>query len=174
MVLLFATGTWFALEWANSPVKQRIVNESISAPTTEPTNATIDVKTDYFSTKLPAEYRVEVAKNPTNPKMVNVSAFTSKESQTQVGITTAPLPTEGLQGVADYEYRMKEKKLYTQLKSTLFSSDSFDFEKIGGGEFTTFIVQNDRYASITVSGQGISINELQALRQIIAAHWAWI
>ncbi len=173
IVLLSAVGTWYTLVWANSPVKQRVTTVDTTT-TTQSEQDPVDVTTPYFSTKLPAGYRVETAKNPNNPTMLQVSAFTTRDSQPQVGITTATLPSDGMQGVADYQYRAKEVTIYNPMKSVLFSSDSFEFEKIGGGEFTTFLVQGTRYASITVSGEAATTESMQSLRQFIAAHWFWV
>ena len=173
IVIVSAVGTWYLLDWANSPVKQRVTSTDTTT-TIEPEENPVEVSTPYFSTKLPAEYRIQTTKNPNNPTMIQVSAFTTRDTQPQVGITSATLTSDGIQGVADYQYRAKETTIYNPMKSALFSSDSFEFEKKGGSEFTAFLIQGTRYASITVSGEGVTTESMQSLRQFIAAHWYWI
>lgn len=172
VIVVVAVCTWLLLRWANSPVTQRVISTDIANQTDA--NETIDITTDYYRTKLPADYRVELNPNPNDATMLQLSAFPSDDGRVQVGITTALLPTDGLNGVADYIYRIKQTATYIPISTTVFSGDSHEFQKQGGGELSAFVINGGRYASITVSGEGTTDDDLRVVQQLIAANWNWL
>lgn len=172
IIVIVATCTWLLLRWANSPVTQRVISTDIA--TQSDANDTTDVTTEYYTTKLPANYRVDMNPNPSDPHMLQLSAFPTDDRRVQVGITTALLPADGLNGIADYIYRVKQTATYVPVTTLVFSGDSREFQKQGGGELSSFVINGSRYASITISGEGTTDSDLQAIQQLIAANWHWL
>lgn len=170
IVGIVGSATWSLLIWANSPVKRQLV---VSTDSTTSSITTQDVATDYFVTKLPSNYRVQTTDNPTDKTMVQMSAFTKEGSGAQVGITSALLPTSGLDGVADFLFRIRRTDLYEQVKTVGFATGT-TFRKKDGSELTTFVVQDQRYASIAISGDSVDSDKVTSLRTTIATNWRWL
>lgn len=163
----------YIVQWANSPSNQPV---TITTTTTQPAviqNQTLS--TDFFTTAIPSDFKVQVNKNQKDPTMVQVSAFQAHGVGTQIGITTAPLTSEGLTGVASYLYRIRNHQLYEQIPNTVFPNGSTTFRALtGDGEVTAFLVNSGRYASVAVSGGGTNNPEIDSLITVIAKTWKWL
>ncbi|MGB4762618.1 MAG: hypothetical protein WBP12_04675 [Candidatus Saccharimonas sp.] len=170
VISIVAFGTWSFLRWANSPVKQRVINSEVHTSTEAAPS--IEVVTTYFSTRLPADYRTEIAANPNNPEMIQLSAFPTNSGQEIIGITTGLLPVDGLKGVADYIYRTDQASTYT-ITETDSAAGTYTFQKHDDSEVTTFLTNDRRYASITVSSQGSTITGLREIQRLILGEWRW-
>lgn len=170
LVVVVGVATWGLLNWANSPVKRQIVvsNSDASSNTT-----TQDVATEYFATKLPNNYRVQTDDNPTDKAMVQMTAFAKDGNGAQVGITSALLPTSGLDGVADFLFRIRRTDLYEQVATVGFTNGT-TFRKKDGSELTTFITEGQRYASIAISGDTVDSDKVTALRTTVSTNWRWL
>ena len=170
--MLVGFGLWLFLVWANSPVKQ-----SASVPNTASRNEVGEqvVGTTFFSTLVPADFRVQSTENPNNPDMLHLTAFENHGNGLQVGITTALLPKDGLNGVADYLFRIRNTDRYEPLPSSPLIASSGSFKSTtSDAELTTFVVHGDRYASIVVSGSASDEAEILALHELVAKSWQWL
>lgn len=171
IVVGLGIGAWLFLSWANSPARQRVsVGEIPTSMDTTPK----DIATDFFATKVPAGYRVQTSTNPSDSDMVQLTAFDTSGNETQIGITTALLSSEQLSGVADYLYRVKRTDIYETVATIGFASDNPTFRKKDGTEVTTFIVHDQRYASIAISGQAANSATFTKIRTLIAENWRWL
>lgn len=171
--LIISTGIYFVIQWANSPSKQTFYPEA-AAPTKQTQSVEAPIATHFFTTNVPPGFRTQITENAKDPSMVQVTSFATDNSSIQIGIATAPLPTDGFTGVADYLYRIKSTE-YQQVASTAFPADSPTFYKQSGGvEMTSFLRSGGRYASVVVSGTAASNAELQRVTAVVAKNWQWL
>ncbi len=135
---------------------------------------TQDVETAFFRTKLPTSFHVQQTSKANVATSLQLSASESGGERNQVGITTALIPSDGLSGIPDYLLRVRKTDIYVSVPTTDFPADSKTFKKVDGGEITTFIIHNNRYASVAVSSSVASESDLLALRKQIANAWQWL
>ena len=171
ILIIIGLGSWTFIKWANSPVRQQI---SIDSSSNSPSVTNQDIATDFFTTKVPGNFRIQVASNPTKPEMVQLTAFEQQGGSIQIGITSTILPSDNLQGIPDYLFRTKRDDLYSPVPSSGFDLSNPSFENKGGDEVTTFVIHNDRYASITISGKAINSDEIASIRLLLAENWRWL
>ncbi|HUS26094.1 MAG TPA: hypothetical protein VMY99_01980 [Nevskiaceae bacterium] len=165
-------GIWFGLQWASKPVEESV---TASAPAPTPVAATPDqaVTTKFFTTAVPATYRVQISSHVNNADLVQVFANKKTASDEQIGITTNLLPSDGLAGVADYNYRRSKPGDYSVLPSADLQANSTLFQsRTGAAELTLFTTYGPRYASVAITGgkQSEQITRLQALCHT----WKWL
>lgn len=171
-LILIACGLWFFLAWANSPVKQ---SASVLDTASRGEVGEQVVGTAFYSTLVPADFRVQSTENPNNPNMLHLTAFESHGNGLQVGITTSLLPRDGLNGIADYLFRIRNTDRYEPLSDSPFVSSGQSFKsKTNDAELTTFVIHGDRYASIVVSGSASDESEILAVYELVAKSWKWL
>lgn len=162
------------IRWASQPVVQ-----SIPVTTPEPVAAIENgkmqlVETAYFSTEVPEPLRVQKSENKANPLLVQVSIFESKNGGRQLGITSNTLPSEGISGVADYNYRSKKTEAYQKTTLPGAPAGSTTFESTAGArEIATFITDGSHYASVVVTGATATREQLLALHDQVLQSWQW-
>ncbi|MEO5950708.1 MAG: hypothetical protein ABIQ04_04635 [Candidatus Saccharimonadales bacterium] len=172
-VILLAICTILLVKWANSPSTKTITLESQVDTPSEPTEKT--VSTALFMTSLPSDFEVQTKESPTDSAVIQLTAFKSKGADIQVGITTGTLTAEGIKGVADYLYRLKSKDTYEQITPIVFPVGTPTFHKIKEGtEITSFLIQNNRYASISITGGSGDDQSLRDVLTIVAKNWRWM
>lgn len=168
-------GACVLMQWANSPAR-RIINtthdNNTASSTTKPPEL---ISTAFFTTRIPSGFRIQTTENATSPSMLQLTAFATYGSDVQIGITTAPLPHEGLTGVADYLYRLKSDQVYEQITPIAFPAGSPTFRKqTNGTELTSFLLNNGRYASVVVTSSSTDMATLGSIVGIMAENWEWL
>jgi hypothetical protein len=158
------------IAWANQPVEQ-----TIGSPPS--TNVTPDItlkmiRTTQYTTKINEDFREQTTENPSRPGLIQTLLFDTKETGAQVGITVSHLPTDGLQGVADYNLRVTTPDTYKPFTDVWLPADSHAFQKVSGNELSLFLSHTDRYASITVSNHDIST--MTILLKTVVDNWQWL
>jgi len=167
-----ALGSAWLTSWASQSAREAI---EVQAESTEPQAAPSEqaVETKFYTTKFPGTFRVQTAENPAKPEQAQTLLFDAAGSGKQVGITTNVLPGDGLAGVGDYTYRMHTASSYKPLVSETFPEGAQAFQKNDGHEMTVFLTKDNRYASITVSGEAIATSQLLTLLGAATENWQW-
>ncbi len=174
ILLVIIIGTIMFIQWGNSPSRKTVV-VSTTRPEDSLPKPDQTVTTPFFTTHIPDGFRIETTQNPANTSMVHMTAFAIGGGDLQVGITSSLLTSEGLSGVADYNFRLKTPDQYEQTKSTLFPPGSVSFRKLNGPpETTVFIVHNNRYASVVVGGNVVDSTKIDTTLSILANNWKWL
>lgn len=176
LVLVASAGIWFFLSWANSPVED---TATILVPSTnlenDPSKRLQTVLTPFYQTMVPKSFSVQQSVNKSNPNHVQVLMHDSVRSDSQIGITTNSIPSDGMSGVSDYILRKSVSKDYKPYESSELAEGSEGFYKIAGSrEYTVFLYNDTRYASISVTGEGASDNILEELLAQVVKTWSWL
>jgi hypothetical protein len=162
------------VRWASQPVVQTINVQSSPTTAVVETGKLQTITTPYFSTEVPEALRVQKTENTTNPALVQISVFESKNGGRQLGITSNVLPAEGVKGVADYNYRAKKTDIYKQSTLPTAPAGSVTFESVTGQrEIATFIKHESRYASVVVTGTVSTREQLLSLHDQVLSAWNW-
>lgn len=162
------------VRWASQPVVQTINIQSPPSTSVVETGKLQTITTPYFSTEVPEALRVQKTENKSNPSLVQISVFESKNGGRQLGITSNVLPTEGIKGVADYNYRAKKTDIYKQTTLPAAPAGSVTFESVTGQrEIATFIKNDSRYASVVVTGTMSTREQLLVLHDQVLSAWNW-
>lgn len=172
---LIIIGLCFFIQWANSPSKQTtIINSDTDTSSTIIKPDTV-VTTNIFTTHIPSGFRFQIASDPHDSSRIQVTAFSTQKTDMQIGIVAAPLPYDGLNGVADYLYRLKTPDSYESIDSVAFPAESPTFrKKNNGSELTSFIMRNNQYCSVVVSGSNVSTATLDSVMYTLAKNWRWL
>lgn len=158
--------------WANQPVVQDIKTQGSPALTKLPQSQAVHTK--FYSATVPGDYQVQVSVNQNDTNLVQAVAFNSTPPKLQVAVTTNLLPSDGLQGVADYHFRAISHTQYAVFTNPNFPPGSKAFKKTSGAsELALFIINNNRYASIVVTGNG-SEDQLLNLLASFYGSWEWL
>lgn len=172
IVICISIGLVALWRWASGPVESTI---TANPPQQSTANTLQQMDTEYFYTHLPTDYRVEKESKLQGP-LVRISATQQTAKGLQVGITSAVLPTGGIQEVADYHLRTTQKELYATLDLSPLPQYSKAFITTPGTtpiQVTVFMEHAGHYASVTVSSYSNTKDMvIQRLQQIIA-DWNW-
>jgi len=169
VLVVLALGAGLFINWINQPSEQTIVVQNADV-TTQPTTQTVD--TPYFTFVLPASYAVRNNKS-VDPHMVHILAFTTLNVDSQVGVSSALLPSDGLKGVGDYNLRATATDQYEQFVDSSFPPGSVSFRLVSSAvNPIVFMVNGDRYASVSVSGSASNSDQLTLLKAITSS-WLW-
>lgn len=152
--------------WANQPSGTTINIPTVRVSKPEPQPISLD--TPYFSTLIPAGYSTQDNSDPNNPSSVQILAYKTGVEGTDIGFTSNSLPSDGIYGVADYKMRRSEGSGYTLIPPDGFGGAEYVFRKTKEKpEMTAFVVHNDRYLTIAVTG-GTESLQAEQLQQAVA------
>lgn len=159
--------------WINAPTQQKvqIEGQANALPTTRTYKP---IATKYFKAKIDEAYRVRTSENPHTPELVQTILFDTSGSGMQVGVTSSHLPSEGLEAISDYKYRLHTPASYTPYQYENMPPGAIAFKKADDTEISLFITNSSRYASITASGTSANGTQLLALITTIMESWVWI
>ncbi len=150
----------------------------VGSPTTHAARAPsqpLSVSTPYFTTTLPAGFILKrQSPDPTDAASYGVVANTSSGIDRQFAATYAPLPTDGLQGVGDYNLR-RTSPTYEPVQIAALPAGAAAFHTVqGSSEITVFWQHETHYLSLSLSTQGsASEQQLQADYVQVMSSWQW-
>lgn len=175
LLVVFVVAGILLVRWMNEPVEQTVtVSSSPVSQAVKPTTSDQEVTTAFFTTKAPSTFTVRKTDNPSNPLLLQMNVFEAKAGGRQVGITSNVLPSEGIPGVANYNYRVKKPETYKKITFADAPSGSTTFEATSGErELTTFFANGKRYASVTITGNTATQQQLHELMKQILTNWTW-
>lgn len=159
----------WTIYWANQPNITTISAPSIPAPQ-EPEQQPF--VTPFFTTLIPAGYKTQDNSNSSNPNSVQILAFGSGAQHTDIGFTSNLMPNDGIYGVAEYKMRRTEGSGYTLVPPDGFGEAEYVFRKRGTEpEMTAFVVHDNRYLIIAVTGATESLQAEQLQRILTSLKW---
>lgn len=174
VIIISAISIKLVADWANSPTIQTVSTSTPSVTTDEPVADKV-ISTDFFTTKISGNYNVQKALNNSNANLVQISAFKSEDTNTQIGITSNILPSEGLVGVADYNYRVKRTDVYEPVVIDGLKDNAAAFKTHSAGEeVTIFLVNGSRYASLVATSASSEFGDLIKIVSQLTDSWTWL
>jgi hypothetical protein len=160
--------------WANSPAVGNIENVPATTQTNQETKQPLD--TPYFSALLPGQYQVTETTNNKATGLLQILANEQIKQGISIGITTAPLPTDGLAGIGDYVLRDRSSTSYKRVDIQGAPNDSVAFSTTEGStnpNICLFLTHGGRYVSVAISGPSHTYDQLaEKLSQVITS-WQW-
>jgi hypothetical protein len=159
------------MTWANAP---NVTTIHIPKQIPQSVESTLQpLKTTYYHTVVPADYTIQNNTDPHTPSLTQLLVFGSGALHTQIGFTSNVLPSDGLDGVADYKLRREETSGYTLIPPDGFVTAEYVFRKTGSmPEMIAFALNKDRYLSVAISGGTESLQAEQM--QYILKSLTWL
>jgi hypothetical protein len=174
VLCLIAIPTLVSLDhWANQPNSQSAsIKEPAVVRASQPTNKLL--KTSYFSTYLPSNYRIENNTSSSDSGSISILAIDSASTNDQqLAIVSDRLPEYGLKGVSSYNLRITDTTDYAPFHEDSLPAGSTAFQtKTGAPSYSVFMVSGGRYVIVTVS-DGPSSAMLSLLNSVLN-NWVWI
>lgn len=161
--------------WLNQPVSQPLKESSAANTKADTTDLpAIPITTAYFSTTVPSGFKAESpAKPTTSPQLVQMSFNYSQGGQ--LSITIGLLPVDGLEGVGDYNFRLKLPETYSHSQFAGMPSTATAFFSLAGdNEVTVFWPHTNLYAMLSVSGSDEQNTVLRGALVTILDRWRWL
>lgn len=161
--------------WANSPSSQSIkVGDQTGTSDNQVDTRLKTLSTDYFTVQLPANFKTQTNGLPGSSQLVQILSYEPYSGGVQVGIVSNILPSGGLSGVADYNYRKTKAAEYIpiSLPSGNASTRAL-FRHYDQSELSAYLVNGSRYASVTVSGPPEQSTILQKRLEETLQTWQW-
>lgn len=137
----------------------------------------VAVKTDYFSTLLPAGFAIKHQANiSSEPFLLQLEANTSAVEDEQFAATVGTMPTDNLRGVGDYNLRITEPDTYAPVALDNLPSGAVAFRTTEGpAALTVFWPHNATYAELAFSTNGgATETQLETLFAQVLTHWQWV
>jgi len=158
--------------WANSSTTSTIHIATI-APVATTAATKQPLKTAYFTTQVPAAWKIQTNPAPSASRL-QVVAFASKDSNAQLAIVSDALPAEGINAVGDYHLRTTDTQNYSPFSDPSLPAGTRAFtNNKDSGSLTIFMTNNGRYVSLTVSGESDQAASLEQLKSVLA-DWVWV
>lgn len=157
------------------PSKSVITPPSNTSNTTTEESA-LPINTAYFTTTLPAGFRIKTqTENATATDVLQIVATQNNSNGQQIGISLATLGNDGLRGVSAYNLRIRDPATYRLIEFGGMPADVPTFYNRSDTHYgiTGFWVRNGLYASIAVSG---AIGDEPAINQnylFVLNNWRW-
>ena len=169
IVALLGVIGWI-IYWANQP---NLTSGTVMPP--PPIQALPEdqpLTTPFFSALIPPGYKIDDTSNPNTPDKLQVVVYGSGQDTTNIGFTSNLLPTDGIYGVADYKMRRTETSGYTLVPPDGFTGAEYVFRKsTEQPEMTAFVLNDNRYLSIAITGGTESLQAEQLQRILNSLVW---
>jgi hypothetical protein len=166
------------LTWANQPVTTTKPSTGVEGLSTQ--RSFKDLSTDVFSTKVSTTYDQKSNVEDGQGVSINQIFLTSNQGTPsnpitdQLAITVGELPSEGLYGLSNVQFRMNQEGLYLQEEDPLPGKEAISFIKNDDGyEKSVFWTENGYYAAVVVSGTVDRANILNNDLDSTIASWEW-
>lgn len=164
--------SYVLMRWASMPVTKTLQVQSNETILAVSGISYSPVTIGPLSVHVPKSWLVDLTNTDRDKIHALISAPSPAEGQ--IGITTAPAPHDGLQGVADYNFRHHTKDRYLPEEKTINDRRCMIFhDKQEPTTSTCFISEKGYYISITVSKMP-SKTEADQILNYIAANYTWL
>lgn len=131
----------------------------------------ITINNQWFTTRVPNGFKL--ISTPIDNNLLSLVYVSTGARSGQVAIKINVLPNDGLDGVADYNLRIKNQESYVKHAIGGWPVDVITFINNDYSETTAFWVNKKVYATISASGADGSVSATNlALSQIIDS-WQW-
>lgn len=159
------------IRWTHTP-SQAVISPAKTTDQARPAERPQNVQTKQFTTQIPAGFRATVTESPRDSSITYVSAISTKDPGTQIGITSEPLPSDGLDGISGYLYRVRSPDIYDHISlQTLPKGTPVFRAKSGTPETTSFLVHSNRCVVIAITSAS---QEVENTLETITKNWQWL
>lgn len=165
--------------WANQPVSDHPNQTSVQGTSIE--KAFKPISTDIFSTLVPDTLVVKDQTNDAHGSTLNQIFLTSNLGTPgnpitdQLAITVGKIPSDGLSGLSNIQFRLNHEGLYLPQEGALVGENSMTFIKTEQGyEKSVFWEENGFYAAVVVSGTVDRLNTLNEDLDKAIESWEWL
>lgn len=139
-------------------------------------NNQLAISTQYYSTTIRGSYRVLQRDSKGSGQVLDrfIATTSGTADKCQLAVTIAILPSDGLQGVADVNYRMTRPELFAVINLEAAPEGSLVFRGSSPDELDVFMVYDTRYAAIALSsteGGGTKCGD--SMSSVLDA-WRWL
>ncbi len=176
--MIVATGVLLLSRWASRPVI--VGGPSTAVEGIQSSRSFESLSTDYYTTTIPDELAVKSQNNARHGNTLSQTFLVNEESNfnnpltDQLAITVGNLPSEGVTGLTDVQFRSRNPEKYSQVSQSSFPEGSKVFVSTANGyEKSVFWPYDGRYAAVVVSGTSDRATEINKDLDIVMTSWKW-
>ena len=165
-------GTWL---WASGSSEGTVHVGTPATTLVTPQNPLV-LSTPYFSTTLPAGFVINRQSQKPSPVVdFTLVATTSATIDEQFAVTVGTIPSDDIQGNADYNLRITKPDVYVRITFDGLPAGATAFRtRTEPSELTIFWPHNSNYAELACSTSGgATYNQLTAVCVHVLQAWKW-
>jgi hypothetical protein len=135
------------------------------------------VTTSLFSTLLPAGFHIKRQLETPNGNLhqLELVAYGGTNLGLQFAATVGVVPSDGLQGIGDYNLRTTQRASYSLVTPVSLPAGAHAFQSTTGpASLTVFWPHGNRYVELAfTTDSGASYSQLEAVYAEVLANWSW-